>query len=163
MYGEQFKDREEDEYSVDLSNRRPSAEVQGDERREIHDHQDYVLRKSSRSGKWFLNWTPGHILICMLLLIIVYILSRPPKEPSNVLWQYKMIEVSGLALFDSSSKVISIDLEEFQQLGTDGWELCATIPYIETGFPNFGSEEYHTGIKSNTRTSKVVFLFKRPR
>ena len=35
--------------------------------------------------------------------------------------------------------------------------------YTETGtaFPNFGSSEYVTGIRDNTRTSVVNFVFKR--
>lgn len=45
--------------------------------------------------------------------------------------------------------------------GKDGWELVSTYTTTETVFPNFGNEDYHTGIKENTRTETVNFVFKR--
>ena len=47
---------------------------------------------------------------------------------------------------------------------TDGrvlWELVSAYTETGTAFPNFGSSEYVTGIRDNTRTSVVNFVFKR--
>lgn len=45
--------------------------------------------------------------------------------------------------------------------GQDGWELVGIYTTTETVFPNMGDEQYHTGIKENTRTQSVNFVFKR--
>lgn len=47
--------------------------------------------------------------------------------------------------------------------GKDGWELVDTYTTVETAYPNFGNEDYHTGIKTNTRTLTINFVFKRPK
>lgn len=46
-------------------------------------------------------------------------------------------------------------------LGNQGYELISVIPIIETVFPNYGNDTYHTGIKSNTRTKELELFFKR--
>ena len=39
--------------------------------------------------------------------------------------------------------------------------MVSADPEAGTAFPNFGSSEYVTGIRDNTRTSVVNFVFKR--
>jgi len=47
-------------------------------------------------------------------------------------------------------------------MGEDGWELVNSYTETNTVHPNFGSSEYVTGIRENTRTSVLNFVFKRP-
>ena len=47
-------------------------------------------------------------------------------------------------------------------MGKEGWELVSTYTETATAFPNFGNSDYVTGIRDNTRTSVVNFVFKRP-
>ena len=49
----------------------------------------------------------------------------------------------------------------FNELGKEGWELVSTYTETATAFPNFGNSDYVTGIRDNTRTSVVNFVFKR--
>ena len=41
------------------------------------------------------------------------------------------------------------------------WELVANITEIETVHPNFGKEDYVTGIQPNTRSKNVILIFRR--
>lgn len=41
------------------------------------------------------------------------------------------------------------------------WELVGTVTEIETVHPNFGKEDYVTGIQPNTRTSGTILIFRR--
>jgi len=88
-------------------------------------------------------------------------LINTSQGKSSTSWEYKVLEVEGTAVTDMWPKIISIKETDLDQLGRQGWELCTSIPVIETVFPNFGNEEYHTGIKTNTRTAKVTLIFKR--
>ena len=47
------------------------------------------------------------------------------------------------------------------KMGKEGWELVSTYTETATAFPNFGNSDYVTGIRDNTRTSVVNFIFKR--
>ena len=45
--------------------------------------------------------------------------------------------------------------------GKEGWELVSACPISETLFPNFGNREYVTGLRDNTKTQCIKFIFKR--
>lgn len=59
--------------------------------------------------------------------------------------------------FRSNSDIISM----LNHWGKEGWELVDVYTTTETVFPNFGDENLHTGIKANTRTKALNFVFKR--
>lgn len=45
--------------------------------------------------------------------------------------------------------------------GQEGWELVATIVEHETSHPNFGKEDYVTGLQPNIRPQRLLCIFKR--
>lgn len=77
-------------------------------------------------------------------------------------WEYKQVTSYGKNIIeDFGSNSFDSMIKELNELGKDGWELVGVHTVIETVFPNFGNEGYHTGIKTNTRTEEVVYTFKR--
>ncbi len=50
---------------------------------------------------------------------------------------------------------------KMDSLGSIGYELVSVVPITETIFPNFGKDEYHTGIKENVNTKELKLFFKR--
>jgi len=105
---------------------------------------------------------PLFLLICCILLLFITIGMIVSLTRSKVdCWVYKTEIVEGLALGDTNSRVFNMENDTIKSLGYSGWELCSVVPVTETLFPNFGSEEYHVGIKTNTRTQSLILLFKR--
>lgn len=93
--------------------------------------------------------------ICFLGLITLTACNK--KE----VWEYKTISVGSDYLSDHSRPNVFDPTDDLNIEGLDGWELVGMYNITETVFPNFGNAEYHTGIKENTRTRKVNFVFKR--
>ena len=76
-------------------------------------------------------------------------------------WEYKIVKIDNTTtsdFFESDFKVTSEDLNLF---GEDGWELVDVYTLTQTQHPNFGDDKYVTGIRENTRTESVNFVFKR--
>jgi hypothetical protein len=63
-----------------------------------------------------------------------------------------------------SMKPTSIEYNntEVSKLGAAGWELVTSYLEMETAYPNFGKDEYVTGLQTNVRPQKLVLIFKRP-
>ncbi|MPT33333.1 DUF4177 domain-containing protein [Epilithonimonas hungarica] len=79
-------------------------------------------------------------------------------------WEYKTIIFKGTeqdALATFTSKKIDISNSSLNSLGDEGWELVDVFSKIETVHPNFGNNEYVTGLQPNVRTSEISFVFKR--
>ncbi len=91
-----------------------------------------------------------------LLLVVICVLSSCTSK-----WEYKIVKVQGStsSIYEANEFVISDD--DLNMFGIDGWELVDVYTIVETSFPNFGSEEYVTGIRENTQTSSVNYVFKR--
>lgn len=47
-------------------------------------------------------------------------------------------------------------------LGKEGWELVSVYTVISTSFPNFGNDNYVTGIREQTATRALRAILKRP-
>lgn len=79
-------------------------------------------------------------------------------------WEYKIVSVKGeeheIKGTQLSNK-FDVSGESLNLFGKDGWELVSIYENTETVYPNFGNEDYHTGIKTNTRTVEINFVFKR--
>lgn len=79
-------------------------------------------------------------------------------------WEYKIVKVAGtetLEVSNFTSKIFPDQSKMLNKMGSEGWELVSTYTEEETVFPNFGNEEYVTGIRTNTRTTVLNFVFKR--
>lgn len=82
----------------------------------------------------------------------------------NTPWEYKVVKVAGKpaeTLADYGALVYGDQTAMLNKMGKEGWELVSTYTETATAFPNFGDASYVTGIRDNTRTSVVNFVFKR--
>ncbi len=116
-------------------------------------------RNSASPGKSVLLLLVGDILLVNLLLLIVTV------WPNS--WEYKAVKVRGnLTKYEKLENFFPKELEEESLTGTINlyfgkWELVGTVTEIETVHPNFGKEDYVTGIQPNTRTSGTILIFRR--
>ncbi len=95
----------------------------------------------------------------LFLLSLVALLSSCAHKK----YEYKTIKVEAQtgSYGDFSSTTLSDPTSELNKLGAEGWELVGVYTETNTVFPNFGKDEYVTGIRTNTRTSCVNFVLKR--
>ena len=61
-----------------------------------------------------------------------------------------------------SYKTIPRFASSLDSRGQNGWELVDTFLEHETAHPNFGKDDYVTGIQPNVRPQRLVLIFKRP-
>ncbi len=111
----------------------------------------------------------------IISLLLVIILASTLHFSRNIyfqltreeMWEYKVVNVfpdgynsredEGAFLYSKiNPNTISMNLH-----GLLGWELVSTYLEMETAFPNFGSSDYVTGIKSNVRPQRLVMIYKR--
>ena len=97
----------------------------------------------------------------LLAFCMVALLASCSK---NTPWEYKVVKVAGKpaeTLADYGALVYGDQTAMLNKMGKEGWELVSTYTETATAFPNFGNSDYVTGIRDNTRTSVVNFVFKR--
>lgn len=105
-------------------------------------------------------------LLILIMTFLIYTSQRVQVAPQQ--WEYKIIDVfpselnnrtgDGAASFNS----ISPSIYEINALGDEGWELVTSYLEMETAYPNFGNEDYVTGIRENIRPQRLVLIFKKP-
>lgn len=76
-------------------------------------------------------------------------------------WEYKIVNIERSETSEFQSQSFNVSDEDLNLFGKDGWELVDVYVTTETEFPNFGNSEYVTGIRTNTRTQSVNYVFKR--
>ncbi len=99
------------------------------------------------------------VFFCFMLVMTMAACSNDSQT-----WVYKVVKVAGKEadfLPDYGSLVYGDQTPMLNKMGADGWELVDIYTEVETKHPNFGNSEYVTGIRENTRTSVVNFVFKR--
>lgn len=79
----------------------------------------------------------------------------------NTKWEYKVVSVPGTSSADFTPMVFGDETSMLNEMGEEGWELVDTYTETSTVFPNFGNEQYVTGLQPNTRTTVINFVFKR--
>lgn len=99
-----------------------------------------------------------------LLFVCCMIATLASCGNKNQAWEYKVIKVAGqdaTIMEDYGPKVFEDQTQMLNKMGKDGWELVDTYTEIGSAFPNFGNKDYVTGIRENTRTTVLNFIFKR--
>lgn len=76
-------------------------------------------------------------------------------------WEYKIVTIENQESSAFKASQFTVSSEDLNLFGDEGWELVNVYPIIETEHPNFGNSEYVTGIRENTRTAKINYVFKR--
>ena len=100
------------------------------------------------------------ILGAIGLLCFVNSCSNEKQESQK--WEYKTLEVSGYAVSEFYPIYFPVPVEKLDTLGSQGWELVDVYTQIQTVHPNFGNDKYVAGLQPNTRTSLILYVFKRP-
>ena len=93
-----------------------------------------------------------------LLLLVVAVLAMAACSSK---WEYKIVSVENEEESEFEYTDIKVTSEDLNLFGEEGWELVNVYTITDTDHPNFGNSEYVTGIRENTRTSSVNFVFKR--
>jgi hypothetical protein len=112
----------------------------------------------------------GFILILLLLIGFGFPLFAFFQPIGR--WEYKVVEFAPKPQFAFGTAgrsgvdalqpaTIQIDAARLQSLGDDGWELVSSFLEMETAFPNFGNDDFVTGLRENVRPQKATFIFKR--
>lgn len=99
--------------------------------------------------------------VLLLLCMIAALVSCGSK---NEQWEYKVVKVAGAdaeIAADFGTLVFADQTAMLNKMGKEGWELVSVYTETGTAFPNFGNSEYVTGIRDNTRTAVVNYVFKR--
>ena len=92
----------------------------------------------------------------LLILSTAFLLSACSSK-----WEYKIVSVEGKASTEYAPRTFDVDDEDLNLFGKEGWELVDVYTITESVHPNFGSAEYVTGIRENTRTMSINYVFKR--
>jgi hypothetical protein len=105
-------------------------------------------------------------LAVVVILLCALVVEEYLSDFVQYQWEYKVVRIENDALSNTGVLAITpskipIDESSFNQLGEYGWELAACYVETETAYPNFGDSDYHTGIKSNVRSSRLVLIYKR--
>ncbi len=102
------------------------------------------------------------VQIVVLFLITISFISCTIKEKK---WEYKVVYIAGSETRDGTGafkfQTITPSEEDLSKYGSEGWELTTSYLEMETAFPNFGKDEYVTGIRENVRPQRLVLIFKR--
>lgn len=99
-----------------------------------------------------------------ILLLLCFIATLVSCGNKNAEWEYKIVKVAGAdaeVMADYGTLVFADQTAMLNKMGKEGWELVSTYTETGTSFPNFGNSEYVTGIRDNTRTVVINFVFKR--
>ncbi len=105
------------------------------------------------------------VKIIFMVVAIWFVFNIYGCSTKEKYWEYKIIYYTGIESRDGSGafrfQSITPNQEELNSLGEKGWEISTSYLEMETAFPNFGNEGYHTGIKENVRPQRLIIIFKR--
>ncbi len=76
-------------------------------------------------------------------------------------WEYKVVSVKPSDATKFQPNRFFISETTLNTYGKDGWELVDVYEQTETVHPNFGNDQYVTGLQPNIRTLELGLLFKR--
>ncbi|HOF99349.1 MAG TPA: DUF4177 domain-containing protein [Paludibacteraceae bacterium] len=96
----------------------------------------------------------------LLLIAVIGLLSYSCTSK----WEYKTVSVKGEeqeTMGKFKTNTFDVSDESLNLFGNEGWELVGIYEKTETAHPNFGNEEYVSGLQPNVRTAEINFVFKR--
>ena len=97
------------------------------------------------------------VALLVALIVLAIFASRD--------WEYKVVTLtSGLSRTGSEAFEISTLVpsdESLNAYGKDGWELVSTHIEMETAHPNYGNDDYGSGLQPNVRPQRLVMFLKR--
>ena len=111
----------------------------------------------------------GNIILVLLSIGLGFALLAFLKPVTK--WEYQILETVADGPSSSSEgglekfgyRTIKPPKAELERLGNEGWELVTSFLEIETAHPNFGKDDFVTGLQPNVRPQSAMFLFKRPK
>jgi hypothetical protein len=90
------------------------------------------------------------------IFFAAFLLCGCQKPATDTRWQYRVFEMENMYKY-SPEKISSFDSTEhfndFEKLGTNGWELVSATPLLETTYPE--------SARPFIRTEKVLLIFKK--
>lgn len=112
-----------------------------------------------------INWYRVYIVLT-LFIILTSIVSSNTLTVTE--WEYKVVTYRPIDNISRDGEpafkytTIHPNESELYGFGVAGWELVTSYLEMETAYPNFGAQDYVTGIQPNVRPQKLVLIFKRP-
>ena len=105
-------------------------------------------------------------LLVSILITLIFLFFENRSR-----WEYQTIELTAKesdTAFSDNEKALSYKTipdisSKISEMGQERWELVSSYLENETAYPNFGNNEYVTGIQPNVRPQKLVLIFKRPK
>jgi hypothetical protein len=107
------------------------------------------------------SWMKFVLWALLAGVFLNFLLPIATKALQKNEWEYRVIHFPAESAEDLSSRSVNIDITDLQAAGKNGWEIVGQWVEHETVFPNFGRNEYVTGLQPNFRTSKLSILLKR--
>mgnify|MGYP001252815958 FL=1 len=113
---------------------------------------------------WICTSSTQLLLGLIAILLVFGILFSGSSQPR---WEYQYIrefqetprDRNGSDAFKAT--MINPSPSKINALGEQGWELAGCYLEPETAWPNFGKDEYVTGLQPNVRAQSIVMIFKR--
>jgi hypothetical protein len=109
-----------------------------------------------------------HLWVIFIIGLLAWIASSHFYTPQ---WEYRTIRVltsqqserTGLQAMKYSSIDSDSLAAQMQALGREGWEIVGSTVEMETAWPNFGRDDYVTGLQPNIRPQSMLVILKRKR
>ena len=81
-------------------------------------------------------------------------------------WEYKVVYIEATETFtylEYEQNPSNIELTDamINEYGLNGWELADSYLEMETVHPNYGDNQYVTGLQPNVRPQRLVLIFKK--
>lgn len=110
-----------------------------------------------------------NLFVGIMLFVILFMVAVSYSDSrAMVKWEYmtlyyhseNIVRRTGV----EAAEYVSIDASaaDLNWHGSLGWEIVTSYLETETAYPNFGSDDYVTGIQPNIRPQRLVLILKRP-
>lgn len=113
------------------------------------------------------------ISLALISLIVISIIGlkndKTMINQGNAIptWEYKVVSIEAtedITYIQNELNPTEVQLTEdmINTYGVEGWELVDSYLEVETVHPNYGNDEYVTGLQPNVRPQRLVLIFKKP-